>query len=186
MAYTHYIYMKKKQDCTFWLSIVSMIISVIAVCVTLIRCEPFTVDGVTLLVGMLSAAVAIYVFLHAINELFVANRVRKSIESKLSEKVSEMLNYNLFLTYFFQGTNELSKTHSEAALFYLFHSLEHLMETSCVDRHIDEVVTNIEKACRDYPAKLCATDVANYVNILATTKHKDSKDLILELERMSE
>lgn len=177
--------MKKKQDCTFWLSIVAMIISVIAVFVTLIRCEPFTVDGVSLLVGMLSAAVAIYVFLHAINELFVANRVRKSIESKLSEQVSETLNYNLFLTYFFQGTNELANTHSEAALFYLFRSLEHLMETSRVDRYIDEVLTKIKKACRDHPTKLCAEDVAEYINILATTKHKDCKELILELERMS-
>lgn len=79
--------MNKKQDCTFWLSIASITISVIAVCVTLIRSEPFTVDGVSLLVGILSAAVAIYVFLHAINELFVASRVRKSIEGKMSGHV---------------------------------------------------------------------------------------------------
>ncbi len=178
--------MNKKQDYTFWLSVAAMIISVIAVCVTLIRCEPFTVDGVSLLVGILSAAVAIYVFLHAINELFVASRVRKSIEDKISGQVSETLNYNLFLTYFFQGTNELNKTHSEAALFYLFQCLEHLMQTSSANRHINEVIMKINKACRDYPTKLCAEDVAKYINILATTKHKDSKELILELERMSE
>lgn len=44
--------MNKKEDCTFWLSIVAMTISVVAVCVTLIRCESFDIDGLSLLVGI--------------------------------------------------------------------------------------------------------------------------------------
>lgn len=61
--------MNKKQDCTFWLSVAAMIISVIAVCVTLIRCEPFDIDGISVLIGIMALVVTIYMSIQIVNAL---------------------------------------------------------------------------------------------------------------------
>lgn len=80
--------MNKKQDCTFWLSVAAMIISVIAVCVTLIRCEPFTVAGVTRSVEVRNAKTG-EMELRPINEMASSHLARRTFVGNAYKQVSD-------------------------------------------------------------------------------------------------
>lgn len=178
--------MNKKQDCTFWLSVAAMIISVIAVCVTLIRCEPFDIDGISVLIGIMALVVTIYMSIQIVNALTLERRIRKSLQGDIDKSSSNILYHNMYLTFFFQGVNEMKRTHGEAALYYLFKSMECLTKTDIDQDKMDEIVMKIKLVHKDYPAVLSGSDFYEYARIVLLTKRKDCEEIIKMLENMRE
>lgn len=90
----------------------------------------------------------------------------------------------MYLTFFFQGVNEQRKTHSEAALYYLFKSMECLTKTNIDKDKMDEIIMKIKIIHKDYPVKLSKDDVFEYKRIILLTDIKEKKEVMSILDDM--
>lgn len=177
----------KKENWALGLSIVAIAISIATACFCIFRIQPFTYDGMTLTVSVLVTVVTIYMFIHIIDELFLEKRIRKSLKKDMDKRADDILYHNMYLTFFFQGVNELRKTQCEASLYYLFKSIECLMKTSIDRDKLDEILLKINVITQDYPAtRISQEEIAEYVKIIASTGHKDTVDIIEKLNLMKE
>lgn len=177
----------KKENWALGLSIVAIAVSIATVCFCAFRIQPFTYDGMTLTVSVLVTVVTIYMFIHIIDELFLEKRIRRSLKKDMDKRANDILYYNMYLTFFFQGVNEFRKTQCEASLYYLFKSIECLMKTSIDRDKLDEFLLKIRAMKRDYPAtKISKEEIEEYVKIIASTGHKNSGDIIEMLNSMKE
>lgn len=175
----------KKENWVLGLSIVAIAISIATACFCIFRIQPFTYDSMTLTVSVLVAVVTIYMFIHIINELFLEKRIRKSLKKDMDKRADDILYHNMYLTFFFQGVNELRKAQCEASLYYLFKSMECLMKTTMDRDKLGEIILKIKVIKQDYPATgISQEEIAEYVKIIASTGHKDSGDIIEILNSM--
>lgn len=93
----------------------------------------------------------------------------------------------MYLTFFFQGVNELRRTQCEASLYYLFKSMECLMKTSIDKDKLDEIILKVKTIKNNYPAtKISKDEIKEYIKIIASTGHRDSGELIEILNSMKE
>lgn len=179
--------MNKNQRIAIWIiSVLSLVLSVVAVFISCVRIKPLNVDGVSLLIGMLALVVTIYMGIQVINALPLERRLKKSLQKDIDKSSSNILYHNMYLTFFFQGVNEMKKTHGDAALYYLFKSMECLMETDIDQDKMDEIVMKIKLVHKDYPAVLSGSDFYEYARIVLLTKRKDCEEIIKMLEDMRE
>ena len=177
----------KKENWALGLSIVAITISIVTACFCIFRIQPFTYDSMTLTVSVLVTVVTIYMFIHIIDELFLEKRIRKSLKKDMDKRADDILYHNMYLTFFFQGVNELRKTQCEASLYYLFKSIECLMKTSIDRDKLDEILLKIKVITQDYPAiRISQEEIAEYVKIIASTGHEDTVDIIEKLNLMKE
>ena len=88
----------------------------------------------------------------------------------------------MYLTFFFQGVNELRKTHSDAALYYLFKSMECLTKTNIDKDKMNEIIMKIRETHKNYPITLSKNEVFEYkrITLLADIKEKDEVMSILD------
>lgn len=179
--------MNKNQRIAIWIiSVLSLVLSVVAVFISCVRIKPLNVDGVSLLIGMLALVVTIYMGIQVINALPLERRLKKSLQKDIDKSSNNILYHNMYLTFFFQGVNEMKKTHGDAALYYLFKSMECLMETDIDQDKMDEIVMKIKLVHKDYPAVLSGSDFYEYARIVLLTKRKDCEEIIKMLEDMRE
>ncbi|MFS2666726.1 hypothetical protein AAH091_16225 [Candidatus Bacteroides intestinigallinarum] len=179
--------MKKKENWALGLSIVAIAISIATACFCIFRIQPFTYDSMTLTVSVLVTVVTIYMFIHIIDELFLEKRIRKSLKKDIDKRTDDILYHNMYLTFFFQGVNELRRTQCEASLYYLFKSMECLMKTSIDKDKLDEIILKVKTIKNNYPAtKISKDEIKEYIKIIASTGHRDSGELIEILNSMKE
>ena len=179
--------MKKKENWALGLSILAIVISGLAVWLSKSKVPTFTFEGTNLLISVLTATVTIYMFVHIINELFLERKIRRSVKEDIDESSNNILYHNMYLTIFFQGVNELRQTHCEAALFYLFKSIECLMKTNIDNDKLDEIMLKIKTINNDFPATKISKQEANeYIKIIASTEHKDKDEIVDILNLMRE
>lgn len=182
-----YYIMKKKENWALAFSIVSIAISIATACFCIFRMQPFTYDSMTLTVSVLVAAVTIYMFIHIINEFLLEKRIKHSIKKDIDKRTDDILYHNMYLTFFFQGVNELRKTQCEASLYYLFKSMECLMKTSIDRKKLGEIILKIKIIKNDYPAtRISQNEVEEYIKIMASTGHTDSGYIIEYLNSIKE
>lgn len=175
--------MNKHSKIAIWIMCgVSLVLSVVAV----FRCEPFGIDGISMLIGMMALVVTIYMSIQIINALTLERRIRKSLQGYIEKSSNNILYHNMYLTFFFQGMNEMKRTHGEAALYYLFKSMECLTKTDIDQDKMDEIVMKIKLVHKDYPVVLSRSDVYEYARIVLLTKRKDCEEIIKILEGMRE
>lgn len=169
----------KKENIALGLSAIATVISIIAVCIVVYRVEPFTYNNMTLIISILVAAVTIYMFINIINELFLEKRIRSLLKKDIEKNTNDILFHNMYLTFFFQGANELRITHNEAALYYLFKSIECLMKTSIDRDKLDEIILKIS-TIKQYGAamRIDESEINSYIEIMASTGHKKSTEII--------
>lgn len=160
----------------------SMVLSMVSV----FRSEPFDIDGLSLLVGISALAITIYMGIQIVNAITLEKRLRKSLQGDIDKSSQNILYHNMYLTFFFQGVNELKKTHGDAALYYLFKSMECLTKTDIDQDKMDEIVMKIKLVHKDYPAVLSGSDFYEYARIVLLTKRKDCEEIIKMLEDMRE
>ena len=175
--------MSKGQRITIWIICgLSMVLSMVSV----FRSEPFNINGLSLLIGMLTLVVTIFMGIQIVNAITLEKRLRKSLQKDIDKSSQNILYHNMYLTFFFQGVNELKKTHGDAALYYLFKSMECLTKTDIDQDKMDEIIMKIKLVHRDYPAILSGSDIYEYVRIVSLTKRKDCEEIIKILEDMKE
>lgn len=179
--------MNKNQRIAIWIiSVLSLVLSVVAVFISCVRIKPLNVDGVSVLIGIMALVVTIYMSIQIVNALTLERRIRKSLQGDIDKSSSNILYHNMYLTFFFQGVNEMKRTHGEAALYYLFKSMECLTKTDIDQDKMDEIVMKIKLVHKDYPAVLSGSDFYEYARIVLLTKRKDCEEIIKILEDMRE
>ena len=176
----------KKESWALVLSGIAITISIATACFCIFRIQPFTYDSMTLTVSVLVAAVTIYMFIHIINEFLLEKKIKYSIKKDIDKRTDDILYHNMYLTFFFQGVNELRRTQCEASLYYLFKSMECLMKTSIDRDKIDEIIMKIKIIEKDYPAtKITQNEANEYIEIIKTIEHKEKKNIIAFLNKAS-
>ena len=177
----------EKKSLSWWAMascFVSLLLSALAACVVFFKGEPFSVDGVSVLIGMMALVVTIYMGIQVVNALTLERRIRKSLQGDIDKSLNNILYHNMYLTFFFQGVNELNKTHGESALFYLFKSMECLAKTDMDQDKMDEIVMKIRLVRDRYPVRLSPSEVYEYTRIVMLTKRNDAMELTRMLEDM--
>lgn len=177
----------EKKSLSWWAMascFVSLLLSALAACVVFFKGEPFSVDGVSVLIGMMALVVTIYMSIQVVNALTLERRIRKSLQGDIDKSLNNILYHNMYLTFFFQGVNELNKTHGESALFYLFKSMECLAKTDMDQDKMDEIVMKIRLVHERYPVRLSPSEVYEYTRIVMSTKRNDAMELTRMLEDM--
>lgn len=184
---TLYREVMKKENLALVLGGVAIGVSVACFITMLVRIQPFTFNGMTLTISVLVAAVTIYMFIHIINEFLLEKKIKHSIKKDIDKRTDDILYHNMYLTFFFQGVNELRRTQCEASLYYLFKSMECLMKTSIDRDKLDEIILKINTINNNFPAiKISKQEASEYIKIIASTGHKESVDIINILNSMKE
>mgnify|MGYP001542412327 FL=1 len=146
--------------------------------------KPYSSDGASLSIAVLTLVVTIYMAIQIYNAFILKKEIKKSIRKDIEENSNNVLYHSMYLTFFFQGVNELRKTHSEAALYYLFKSMQCLTKTNIDKDKMDEIIMKIKIIHKDYPVKLSKDDVFEYKRIILLTDIKEKKEVMSILDDM--
>lgn len=174
----------KKENWTFGLSIASIVISVTTLWLCKMDIKPYDTDGASLSIAVLTLVVTIYMANQIYNAFVLKREIKKSTQKDIEESSNNILYHNMYLTFFFQGVNELKKTHSEAALYYLFKSMECLTKTNIDKDKMDEIILKIKMIHKDYPVELSKDDVFEYKGIIHLADIKEKKEVMSILDDM--
>lgn len=174
----------RKDSWTFGLSIVAIALSIMAILLYCIKVYPLTFEDVSIIIPVMAGVVTIYMVIRIFDGIYLEKRIRESISSDMERRADDILFHGMYLAFFFQGVNELNKTHSEAALFYLFRSMECLEKTSIDRDKMDEIAMKIKKAITDYPPSLTSADIGYYIKIAASSGSKECDKIISSLMKM--
>lgn len=146
--------------------------------------KPYSSDGASLSIAVLTLVVTIYMAIQIYNAFILKKEIKKSIRKDIEENSNNVLYHSMYLTFFFQGVNEQRKTHSEAALYYLFKSMECLTKTNIDKDKMDEIIMKIKIIHKGYPVKLSKDDVFEYKRIILLTDIKEKKEVMSILDDM--
>ena len=174
----------KKENWALGLGIASMVLSVITLWLCKVDMKPYSSDGASLSIAMLTLVVTIYMAIQIYNAFILKKEIKKSIKKDIEENSNNVLYHSMYLTFFFQGVNELKKTNSEAALYYLFKSMEYLTKTNIDKDKMDEIIKKIKMIHKDYPVGLSKDDVFEYKRIIHLTDIKEKKQIMSILDDM--
>ncbi len=174
----------KKDNWALGLGIASIVISVTTLWLCKMDIKPYSSDGASLSIAVLTLVVTIYMAIQIYNAFILKREVKKSIRKDIEESSNNILYHSMYLTFFFQGVNELRKTHSEAALYYLFKSMECLTKTNIDKDKMDEIIMKIKIIPKNYPVKLSKDEVFEYKKIILLTDIKEKKEIMSILDNM--
>lgn len=132
-VYTLY-YMKKEPS--IWISAVSLLLSVVAVCVAYIRSEPIQVEWASLLVGTLSALVAATVGWQIYNSISINKKVDGIKETATCITKTEMDKYGHSVKSFvltLMARDLMNKNRYDVAIENVMNGLEEALQGSDPD-----------------------------------------------------
>lgn len=128
-----------KKECSIWISIVSLLLSVIAVCVAVIRSEPLQIEWASLLVGALSALVAATVGWQIYNSISINKKVDGIEETAARITKTEMEKYGHSVKSFVLtlGARDLmNKNRYEYAIDNVMNGIEEALQGSDPDANM--------------------------------------------------
>ncbi|WP_278932565.1 hypothetical protein [Parabacteroides johnsonii] len=179
-----------------WIIYPLLIIITIVALISLCQEHPRVVglDYIGVIIGILTLLVTALIGGQVVNYLTFENRINHKIKkakeeakSEVGKGINDVLYHNMYLIFFFQGITELRNTQCEASLYYLFKSIECLMQTSIDRDKIDEIILKIKKIKQDFPRTMIPqNNIEEYIKIIASTGHKDSREIIEMLKSMKE
>lgn len=172
----------KKENWALGLGIVSIVISVTTLSLCKMDIKPYSSDGASLSIAVLTLVVTVYMAIQIYNAFILKGEIKESIRKDIEESSNNILYHSMYLTFFFQGVNELRKTHSDAALYYLFKSMECLTKTNIDKDKMNEIIMKIRETHKNYPITLSKNEVFEYkrITLLADIKEKDEVMSILD------
>ena len=134
----------KKENWALGLSITSVLVSVTTLYLCKMDIKPYSSDGASLSIAVLTLVVTIYMAIQIYNAFILGKQIKKSMRKDIEESSNNILYHSMYLTFFFQGINEQRKTHSDAALYYLFKFMECLNNTNIYKDKMDEILMKIK------------------------------------------
>lgn len=176
----------KKESWALGLSIASVLVSVTTLYLCKMDIKPYSSDGASLSIAVLTLVVTIYMAIQIYNAFILGKQIKESMRKDIEESANNILYHSMYLTFFFQGVNELTKTHSDAALYYLFKSMECLTKTNIDKDKMDEILMKIKKIHKDYPVTLSKDEVFEYKRIIQLTDTKEKNEIMEILDDMED
>lgn len=176
----------KKENWALGLSIASVLVSVTTLYLCKMDIKPYSSDGASLSIAVLTLVVTIYMAIQIYNAFILGKQIKKSMRKDIEESSNNILYHSMYLTFFFQGINEQRKTHSDAALYYLFKSMECLTKTNIDKDKMDEILMKIKKIHKDYPVTLSKDEVFEYKRIILLTDTKEKNEIMEILDDMED
>lgn len=164
---------------------VAIAVAVVALLVSSMRWSAFEADTLTIVIAVLALVVTVYMIIHVWNEITLKQEVVRSVTDEFDSKISSVINHQMYLTFFFQGVNNESRSQLEAALYFYIKSLECLTKTDLDQDKYEEVLMKIELLIGKYPVlNITESEIKQYRDATIGLSYAHRKRLLDMFEKL--